>query len=203
MLLKLSITQRLRTDYGRSMCVVNRLTGITHPHSPHHFFNKKDTHLNIVHVNNPPFGNQGSTATQAEMSWKSNAQTAEQIKINKKYQESYSRVSYYPPIWKQAQSKGVKKSRLTIRGNEDQDIAASGNICARSVIYIPNNLVTQSVIQQEKQYKNVKRPNRRQIVLSIIQSTSKVLNYFRWITVEDRVISKIEVPRDVRNSKSP
>ena len=44
-------------------------------------------------------------------------------------------VGYAPPVWKRAQVQGLKESRLTIRGDgDDQGIVSSKEVWTRSVI---------------------------------------------------------------------
>ena len=45
-----------------------------------------------------------------------------------------ARVGYAPPVWKQAQVQGLKESRLTIRGDEDQGLVSSEGVRASLVI---------------------------------------------------------------------
>ena len=37
-------------------------------------------------------------------------------------------MGYAPPVWKRAQVQGLKESRLTIRGDEDQGLVSSEEV---------------------------------------------------------------------------
>ena len=65
----------------------------------------------------------GPTANQSGETIKITTQTCNVIKtVCQKYIKAFVRVGYAPPVWKRAQVQGLKESRLTIRGHEDQDL---------------------------------------------------------------------------------
>ena len=43
-----------------------------------------------------------------------------------KYIKTIARVGYAPPDWKRAQGQGLKESRITIRGDEDNGLSRGG-----------------------------------------------------------------------------
>ena len=56
-------------------------------------------------------------------------QTCKVIKtVYQKYIKASARVGYAPPVWKRAQVQGLKESRLTIRGDEDQGHVSSAEV---------------------------------------------------------------------------
>ena len=52
-----------------------------------------------------------------------------------KYIKTSARVGDAPPVWKRAQIQGLKESRLTLRGDGDQDLAFSEDVLTSPVIW--------------------------------------------------------------------
>ena len=54
--------------------------------------------------------------------------------VYQKYIKAFTGVDYAPPVWKRAQAQGLKESRLTIRGDEDQGLVSSKELWTSPVI---------------------------------------------------------------------
>ena len=115
---------RLRTvslrNKSHPTCVVKAVNGILTFPLLQKLCNKKDINLKFAY--NPP-KDRGPTANQCGETIKIITQTSKVIKIvYQKYINTSARVGYAPPTWKRAQVKGMRESRLTIRGDEDQGL---------------------------------------------------------------------------------
>ena len=161
---KSSITQRLRTDLGRSVGVTTAtqlvwLSGLrAQPsHSPQQPCNQKDTYLKICksipYIDNKPTSILSGDVIKID--------TRTTLVINIIYQKYIqwhpNRAGYSPPVWKRAQVWWLKESRLTTRGDEDQDLVASEKF-GQGSSYSPHRLVSQSAMQCKGLYKAVEGP---------------------------------------------
>ena len=85
---------------------------------------KGHTLINIF-VNNPPYKDRGLTVYKSGEAITIITQTIKVMKtVYHKYIKTSAREGYAPPVCKRAQVRGLKESRLTIRGNEDQGIVS-------------------------------------------------------------------------------
>ena len=95
-----------------------------------------------------------------------------------------------PPVWKRALM--AEGSRLTIRGDEDQDLVAFEEVWTRPVHIVPAALLVRVQCSRKGPYKAVERPSTRPIVLSMINGSycrrRRRLNNFRTRRVEIRCV---------------
>ena len=57
--------------------------------------------------------------------------------VYQKYPVVSMRLGRAPPVWKRSHVQKLNDSRLTIRGDEDQDLVASDDVWTRPVILSP------------------------------------------------------------------
>ena len=72
--------------------------------------------------------------------------------------KTYARVGSALPVWKRAQVKGLKESRLSIRGDEDQGLVSSEEVWT-SPSNSPHRLVSRVLCLRRDLYKAVEGPH--------------------------------------------
>ena len=90
-----------------------------------------------MYVNNPLYKDRGPTTSKSGETITIMTQTCKMIKnsISNIYIMTSAREGYDPPVWKKrAQVKGLKESRITITGDEDQGLVSSEVIWTSPVI---------------------------------------------------------------------
>ena len=110
------------------------------------------------------------------------------VHVYQKYIKISAKVNYAPPTWKRTQVHGLKESRLTIRGDEDQGLGSS-KMFGQVPSYSPNRLVSQSAILYVS-YVLVQGCKRTK------QKRLSPLNYHRVILQRPRRLTIFEPRRD-------
>ena len=105
--------------------------------------------------------------------------------VYQKHIQTSARVGYTPPVWKQAQVKGLQESRLTIGGDEDWNIVSPEEVWTIPAMYSECNALGKIRTRlNEDQAHQTYRPLDDHLV---ILTTSKAFDYFRAWRDEIRI----------------